>query len=55
MIFRPNSSLFKKNNGRNIAWMTVLVFCKRLDFEQISEARDFEMSILGQAPQMSEK
>jgi hypothetical protein len=30
----PNSSLFSENNARNINYMPVLIFPKRLDFEQ---------------------
>ena len=36
MPFRPNSSLFLKNNARDIKYMAVLVFQKCLDFEQIA-------------------
>ncbi len=55
MRFYPNSSLFTKNNARNIHHMTVLVFCKCLDLKQISEVRDFEISILGQPPRTSSR
>ncbi len=34
MPFCPNSSLFQKNNARNINYMSVLIFLKCLDFEQ---------------------
>ncbi len=33
MPFYPNSSLFLKNNARDIKYMTVLVFPKRLDLK----------------------
>ena len=48
MPFCPNSSFFRENNARNINYMPVLIFPKRLDFEQVSA--DSEMLILGQAP-----
>ncbi len=32
--FLPNSSLFQKNNARNINYMPALIFLKCLDFEQ---------------------
>ena len=53
MPFYPNSSLLQKNNARNINYMPALIFLKCLDFEQVSEARDSEMSILGQAPSIA--
>ena len=34
MPFCPNSSLFAKNNARNVNNMAVLIFFKCLDFEQ---------------------
>ncbi len=34
MPFLPKSSLFPKNNARNINYMTVLVFRKRLDLRK---------------------
>ncbi len=34
MPLLPNSALFRKNNARNIIYMAVLVFSKRLDFEE---------------------
>jgi len=39
MPFRPNSSLFRENNARNIKYMPVLIFPKRLDFEQNAYSR----------------
>ncbi len=39
MPFCPNSSLFWKNNARNIKYMPVLIFPKRLDFEQNAYSR----------------
>ena len=35
----PNSSLFLKNNARNIRYMAVLIFEKCLDFEQNAYSR----------------
>ena len=35
----PNSSLFQKNNARNISYMTVIVFEKCLDFGQKAYSR----------------
>ncbi len=52
MPFRPNSSELPKNNARNIKYMAVLIFQQFFDFEQVSEVRDSEMPILGQAPDM---
>ena len=52
MLFCPNSSELSKNNARNIKYMAALIFRKFFDFEQVSEARDSEMPILGQAPDM---
>jgi len=34
MPFRPNSSLFIKNNTRNIKYMTAFIFSKCLNFKQ---------------------
>ena len=39
MPFCPNSSLFQKNNARNIIHMAVLIFFKFLDFEQNTYSR----------------
>ncbi len=39
MPFSPNSSLFKKNNARNISHMAVLVFSKCLDLRENSYSR----------------
>ncbi len=50
MPFCPNSSELLKNNARNIKHMAVLIFQKFFDFDQVSEERDSEMPILGQAP-----
>lgn len=44
MPFCPNSSLFQKDNARNISYMAVLIFLKCLDFEQVSA--DSEIAIL---------
>ena len=50
MPFRPNSSDLSKKYPRNINYMPVVFFREIFDFEQVSEARDSEIAILGQAP-----
>jgi hypothetical protein len=34
MLFFPSSSLFQKNNARNIIYMAVLIFLKCLDLRK---------------------
>ncbi len=48
--FCPNSSDLSKKYPRNINYMPVVFLREIFDFEQVSEARDSEMPILGQAP-----
>ncbi len=52
MPFCPNSSDFSKKYPRNINYRPVVFFQEIFDFEQVSEVRDSEMSILGQPPDM---
>jgi hypothetical protein len=53
MSFRPNSSDLSKKYPRNISYMPVAFFREIFDFEQVSEARDSEIAIPGQAPSAS--
>ncbi len=50
MLFYPNFSELSKNNAHNIKHMTVLIFGKFFDFEQVSA--DSEIPVPGQAPRV---
>ncbi len=45
MTFCPNSSLFDKNNARNIIYMAALIFLKCLDFEQNAYSRSSSLVV----------
>jgi hypothetical protein len=47
MPFFPNSSLFWKNNARNINYMPALIFPKRLDLRKNAYSRTTSQGVTG--------